>query len=106
MVTAFQMSILMGNNIGQLCFICPGGNVDARFEETKNKRCLYIVTNPNTTERPMTTPLFLLRAVEFGLSVSDLSLLTIGLVNDMFTEKNNDEYKYKEVATQEDFDKF
>ena len=58
------------------------------------------------TERPMTTPLFLLRAVELGLSVSDLSLLTIGLVNDMFTEKNNDDYKYKEVATQEDFDKF
>lgn len=54
----------------------------------------------------MTTPLFLLRAVELGLSVSDLYLLTIGLVNDMFTEKNNDEYKYKEVATQEDFDKF
>ena len=54
----------------------------------------------------MTTPLFLLRAVELGLSVSDLSLLTIGLVNDMFTEKNNDEYKYKEVAMQEDFDKF
>ena len=53
-----------------------------------------------------TTPLFLLRAVELGLSVSDLSLLTIGLVNDMFTEKNNDEYKYKEVATQEDYDKF
>ena len=39
------------------------------------------------TERPMTTPLFLLRAVELGLSVSDLSLPTIGLVNDMFTEK-------------------
>lgn len=37
---------------------------------------------------------------------SGLSQLTIGLVNDMFTEKNNDEYKYKEVATQEDFDKF
>ena len=54
----------------------------------------------------MTTPLFLLRAVELGLSVSDLSLLTIGLVNDMFTGKNNDEYKYKEVATQEDYDKF
>ena len=58
------------------------------------------------TERPMTTALFLLRAVEIGLSVSDLSLLTIGLVNDMFTEKNNDDYKYKEVATQEDYDKF
>ncbi|EEB37036.1 hypothetical protein ANHYDRO_00068 [Anaerococcus hydrogenalis DSM 7454] len=54
----------------------------------------------------MTTPLFLLRAVELCLSVFDLSLLTIGLVNDMFTENNNGEYKYKEVATQEDFDKF
>lgn len=58
------------------------------------------------TERPTTTPLLLLRTVELGLSVSGLSQLTIGLVNDMFTEKNNDEYKYKEVATQEDFDKF
>lgn len=58
------------------------------------------------TERPTTTPLLLLRTVELGLSISDWSLLTIGLVNDMFTEKNNDEYKYKELATQEDFDKF
>ena len=40
----------------------------------------------------MTTPLFLLRAVELGLSVSDLDLLTIGLVNDMFIEKSNDDY--------------
>lgn len=54
----------------------------------------------------MTTPLFLLRAVELGLSISDLDLITIGLVNDMFTEKNNDDFKYKEVATQDDFDKF
>lgn len=54
----------------------------------------------------MTTPLFLLRAVELGLSIIDLDLLTIGLVNDMYTEKANDEWKYKEVATQEDFDKF
>ena len=58
------------------------------------------------TERPTTTPLLLLRTVELGLSISDWSLLTIGLVKDMFTEKNNDEYKYKELATQEDFDKF
>ena len=54
----------------------------------------------------MTTPLFLLRAVELGLSVSDLDLLSIGLVNDMFIEKSNDDYNYKEVATQDDFDKF
>ncbi len=54
----------------------------------------------------MTTPLFLLRAVELGLSILDLDLLTIGLVNDMYTEKANDEWKYKEVATQDDFDRF
>lgn len=54
----------------------------------------------------MTTPLFLLRAVEIGLSILDLDLLTIGLVNDMYTEKANDEWKYVEIATQEDFNKF
>lgn len=54
----------------------------------------------------MTTPLFLLRAVELGLSIIDLDLLTIGLVNDMYTEKANDDWKYKEVATQDDFDRF
>ncbi|WP_354368954.1 hypothetical protein [Peptoniphilus olsenii] len=57
-------------------------------------------------ERPMTTPLFLLRAVEIGLSILDLDLITIGLVSDMYTEKVNDDYKYREVATQDDFDKF
>ena len=39
----------------------------------------------------MTTPLFLLRCVQLGLSMGDLDFLTIGLVNDMFTEKENDE---------------
>ena len=34
----------------------------------------------------MTTPLFLLRCVQLGISIADLDLLTIGLVNDMFTE--------------------
>ncbi|MFI3201884.1 MAG: hypothetical protein R3Y54_10255 [Eubacteriales bacterium] len=54
----------------------------------------------------MTTPLFLLRCVQLGLSISDLALLSIGLVNDMYTESSNDHYNYKEVASQEDFDKF
>jgi hypothetical protein len=59
------------------------------------------------TDRPMTTPLFLLRCVQLGISIRDLDLLTIGLVNDMYAENSNDDYKgYKEVATQEDFDKF
>ena len=49
---------------------------------------------------------FLLRAVELGLSMNDLSELTIGLVNDMYIEKNNDSYDYKLIATQEDMDNF
>jgi len=59
-----------------------------------------------STEREMTTPLFLLRCVQLGLSICDLDLLTIGMVNDMYAESRNDDYKYREVATQEDFDKF
>lgn len=55
----------------------------------------------------MTIPLFLLRCVQLGVSIRDLDLLTIGLVNDMYAEKSSDDYKgYKEVAIQEDFDKF
>ena len=54
----------------------------------------------------MTTPLFLLRCVQIGLSLSELDLLTIGVVNDMFTEKENDSFKYGTLATQEDFDSF
>ena len=49
----------------------------------------------------------LLRCVQLGISIRDLDLLTIGLVNDMYAENSNDDYKgYKEVATQDDFDKF
>ena len=54
----------------------------------------------------MTTPLFLLRCVQLGLSISDLDFLTIGLVNDLFTERENDDYPYRYQATQADFDKF
>ena len=54
----------------------------------------------------MTTPLFLLRSVELGISIQDLDLLSVGLVIDMWTEKANDGVKYNRVATQEDFDKF
>ena len=54
----------------------------------------------------MTTPLFLLRCVQIGLSIRDLDLLTIGMVIDMYAESSNDDYKCPEVATQEDFDRF
>lgn len=54
----------------------------------------------------MTTPLFLLRSLEIGLSIRDLDYLTIGMVMDIWTEKGNDGVKYDNLATQEDFDKF
>lgn len=57
----------------------------------------------------MTTPLFLLRCVQLGISIRDLDLLTIGMVNDMYVESGNDqdaEKNYNVVATQADFDRF
>jgi hypothetical protein len=54
----------------------------------------------------MSTALFLLRCTELGLSMADLDDLSVGMVNDMFIEKSNDSYDWKELASQEDFDKF
>ncbi len=54
----------------------------------------------------MNTPLFLLRCVEMGIPISDLHLLSIGMVMDMATERANDSYDYPMVATQDDFDSF
>ena len=53
----------------------------------------------------MTTPLFLLRCCEVGISIH-LDLVTIGLVLDIWTEKSNDGVKYRRVAEQTDFDRF
>ncbi len=54
----------------------------------------------------MTTPLFLLRCVQLGLSIADLDLLSIGLINDMYAESRNDECAYAVLGTQEDMDRF
>lgn len=54
----------------------------------------------------MSVALFLLRCTEVGLSMADLDELTVGMVNDMFVEKSNDNYDWKEIASQEDFDRF
>lgn len=64
------------------------------------------VKKQHATEREMTTPLFLLRYVQIGLSISELDLLTIGTVNDMYAEMSNDDYGYAEIATQEQMDRF
>jgi len=49
--------------------------------------------------------LFMLRCVQCGISISDLELLSIGMVNDMFIEMKNDEYEYPVMGTQEDIDR-
>jgi len=52
---------------------------------------------------------FIRRKNRKGFSISDLDLLTAGLVIDMWTEKANDGAKYEEVAreaVQADFDAF
>ena len=55
----------------------------------------------------MTTPLFLLRCKQLGLTLTELDLLTIGIINDMFTERENDDFDGgHEVAGQADFDAF
>lgn len=54
----------------------------------------------------MTTPLFLLRCKQLGFSMTELDLLTIGLINDMFTERENDEYDYPIKADQSAMDAF
>lgn len=54
----------------------------------------------------MTISLYMLRCFQIGLRMSDLEQLNYGDVVDMMTEMANDEYEYKILATQEDFDRF
>lgn len=54
----------------------------------------------------MTTPLFMLRCLQVGLTIDDLDKLDIGLVNDIFVEMANDREKYDYLATQEDMNNF
>ena len=54
----------------------------------------------------MNTALFMLRAVQLGLSISDLEQLEEGFVVDMIIENQNDNATYRDLPTQADFDRF
>lgn len=54
----------------------------------------------------MSTPLFLLRVIQLGISIRDLDFLTIGMINEIYIESQNDEYDFDVLAEQEDFDRF
>lgn len=57
-------------------------------------------------ERPFTIGLFLNLVKGLGLGISDLELMDYGTVIDMLIEKENNNFNYKQLATQEDFDRF
>lgn len=50
--------------------------------------------------------MLILRAIQIGLSLSDLEQITIGDLVDMLIELGNDSYEYPALATQEDFRSF
>ena len=53
-------------------------------------------------DRPTNTALYLLRAVQCGIALRDLDLISMGTVSDMFIESMNDQYEYPQLATKED----
>lgn len=57
-------------------------------------------------DREMTTPLLLLRAVQLGVQIGEMDILTIGTINDMYTEMQRDEEPHDQLACQDDFDRF
>ena len=54
----------------------------------------------------LTTPLLLLRCVQLGIHISELELLTIGTVLDMYTELQRDDEPHDQLASQDDMDRF
>lgn len=54
----------------------------------------------------MSTALYLLRCKQLGLALEELDSLESGMVWDMITELENDQYKYPLKAGQKEFDEF
>lgn len=51
------------------------------------------------TDRPMTTPLLLLKCKQLGISMTKLDMLTVGIINDYVIELENDDFDgWHEVA--------
>lgn len=69
--------------------------IEQRTDEQTKKRGRPI-------DREVNTALYLLRAVQCGISIRDLDLLSFGTVNDIFTESGNDNFEYDQLATQDD----
>ena len=48
----------------------------------------------------------MLRALQVGLTLSDLDFMEYGEVTSLLIEHGNDNCDYQQLATQEDFDRF
>ncbi len=69
-----------------------------------NNSCSKKIEPP--TDRELTTAMFLLRCKELGLSIQELSSITVGMVFDMIIERNNDNFTYDVQATVNDVNNF
>lgn len=50
--------------------------------------------------------MYALRCFQLGLHIADLEALSVGMVTDMMIEAGNDSCDYRQMASQDDFDKF
>lgn len=62
--------------------------------------------NIRPSSRPGGTALILLRALQIGLSLADLDLITAGMLFDIITERKNDDYDWPDEATMADIENF
>ena len=83
-----------------------GDASDHRVVGQQSERNKHKQKKIERTEREFNTALFMLRCVQLGISIRDLDVLTVGTVLDMMTESGNDDAKYAQLATQDDFNKF
>ena len=58
------------------------------------------------TVRESTIGVYLLRAAELGIKITDLGNYHLGEITDMIIEKNNDYEEYPELAQESDIKKF
>ena len=58
------------------------------------------------TDREINSAVYLLRAVQMGLSICDMENLDEGMIIDLLTESVNDTADYQTLASQEDMDGF
>lgn len=58
------------------------------------------------TTRESTLGIYLLRAAEMGITVTELGDYTLGEITDMIIEKSNDYEEYPEVADSKDIHRF